>query len=157
MSDLRHRAAAVANEIAQLRDDAYLCGDNELATELKPLNKLLGGRRGSVTVSAFESLRASLEAQIREQVEAEATAKAEADFQHTREHLYAYLSKSARSEAEHALTEQRREVHAETLHLAARDATISARENSWTRHRNQAVALGAIPAAILTASIQAVL
>ena len=34
MTDIRHRAAAAANEIAQLRDDAYLAGDNELATEL---------------------------------------------------------------------------------------------------------------------------
>ena len=90
-------------------------------------------------------LRASLEEQIREQVEAETAARAEADFQHTREHLYAYLSKSARTEAEHALTEQRREVQAEALHLAARDAAIRTRENSWTRHRNRGVALGAIP------------
>ena len=77
----------------------------------------------------------------------------EADFQHTREHLYAYLSKSARSEAEHALTEQCREVQAGALHLEARDATISARENTWTRHRNRAVALGAVPAVALTTII----
>jgi hypothetical protein len=85
-----------------------------------------------VTISAFESLRASLEEQIREHVEAETAARAEADFQHTREHLHAYLSKSARSEAEHPLSEQRREVEAEALHLAAKDATITGRKNRWT-------------------------
>ena len=157
MSDLRHRAAAAANEIADLRDAAYLAGDNELATELKPLDKLLGGRRGSVTLGAYESLRAGLEERLRQEIEAETAAKAEADFEHVREHLYAYLSKSARSEAEHALTEQRREVEAEALHLEARDATITARENTWTRHCNRAVALGAIPAVVLTTTIQAVL
>ena len=59
IGDLRHRAAAAANEIAQLRGDAYLAGDNELAAELKQLDKLLGGRRGAVTLSAYESLRAA--------------------------------------------------------------------------------------------------
>ena len=77
MTDLRHRAAAAANEIAQLRDDAYLAGDNELATELKPLDRLLGGRRGSVTVSAYESMRAGLEERLRAEIAAEFEAKAE--------------------------------------------------------------------------------
>ena len=49
----------------------------------------------------------------RQEIEAELGAQSDARFEHTREHLHAYLSKSARSEAEAALTEQRREVQAE--------------------------------------------
>ncbi len=86
--------------------------------------------------------------------------QAEANFEHTREHLYAYLQKSTRAEAEAALHKDRREIdrdredlQAEAIHLEARDATISARENTWTRHRNGAVALGAIPAVALTSII----
>ena len=68
MSDLRDRAAA-ANEIAQLRDEAYLAGDHELATELKPLDRVLGGRRGAVTVSAFDALEAKTEERLRAEIE----------------------------------------------------------------------------------------
>ena len=153
MSALRDKVAAAANEIAELRDAAYLAGDTELATQLKPLDKLLGGRRGPVTLGAYESMRAGLEERLRAEIAAEFEARVEADFDHTRRHLYEYLSKSTRAEADAALTEQRREVQAEALQLEARDATISARENSWTRYRNRAVALGAILAVVLTTII----
>ena len=109
-------------------------------------------------------MRAGLEERLRAEIAAEFEAKAEADFDRMRRHLYEYLSKSARSEAEAALHKDRRELdgdradlQAEEIHLEAWDATITARENTWTRQRNRAIALGTIPAVVLTATIQAVL
>ena len=69
----------------------------------RSIDKLLGGRRGSVTISAFESLRAGLEERLRQETEAELGAQSDARFEHTREHRYAYLQKATRQEAEAAL------------------------------------------------------
>ena len=53
------------------------------------------------------------------------------------------------------MAKDRRELDRDRDHLEARDATITARENTWTRHRNQAVALGAFPAVVLTTIVHA--
>ena len=110
MSDLRHRAAAAANEIAQLRDDAYLAGDHELAGELKQLDKLLGGRRGSVTLSAYESMRAGLEERLRQRDRSGVRGASRGRLRDPRRHLYAYLGKATRAEAEAALDKDRQEL-----------------------------------------------
>jgi hypothetical protein len=101
---------------------------------------------------------------VRQETEAELGAQSDARFEHTREHLYAFLQKATRQEAEAALHKDRRELdrYREDLwdvatRLEARDAAISARENAWARQRNRAVALRAVPAVVLTATIQAVL
>ena len=53
-------------------------------------------------------MRAGLEERLRAEIAAEYEAKAEADYDHTRRHLYEYLSKTTRAEAEAALTESPR-------------------------------------------------
>ena len=101
---------------------------------------------------------------MRQETEAELGAQSDARFEHTREHLYAFLQKATRQEAEAALHKDRRELDryrgrplGRSDALEARDAAISARENAWARQRNRAVALRAVPAVVLTATIQAVL